>query len=230
MASLKWNDIFCKTLRTLEDNKVLKVSVSACKDKDGKITGVISQLRWFYNDKPTKEGMSLNSAQLASLWRENEDHHRADGWSEDTPNHKIGVAFNRDLSVTIAASRNDKSSILTLDYDTFRDFIEMIPCLKYIVGAICAQKKEYIAKQILCTFLTLKLDTVTDDILKAQYEKYKPRILIVASTLEVPKLFLVAALWHCAFVDECREHVRDKEERVKWHEMICPITDNELFK
>lgn len=229
MALFKWNDVYCKTLKK-QDNQELKVKVSACKDKDGKIASITSQLRYFSEGKPTETGISFNVALLNAIWKQNADHHRTDGWIEETSSHKISVAFGKDHAVTIAVCRHQKSSAMTLDYETFRHFVEIIPTLKFIIAAICTEKKDEIATQVLRTILTSKIEDANQRTLELEYKEREEKVANVAWTLGIPLPLLLAALWNKEFIEDCKRHMRNLEESEDWKHIVNPIIENECIE
>lgn len=225
--SLKWSDIYFKTIQSGEDRE-LKVLVSAGRDVDGNIKSLVSHLRWYFMGKPTKQGVSFNTRLLSLIWDRNEDHHNCDGWKDETLDQKISVSFNYP-SVTIGVCRNQNPSVVTMDYDAFRRFVIMIPCLRFIINAVYTQDKMKIVEQVLSVLLTHgHKGDVDGQYLILKYETLFDKVNVVVSTLGLPEP-LISTIMSPEFVNACKSQVKGGEEALLKSLKVMPITENELY-
>lgn len=237
MAKQSWNDIYRKTIQKIDKDNDIKVSISALKEKCGKIGGIITHLRWYFKDKPTKLGITLNTNMLSLLWKHNEDHHKTDDWVEESSDFKISFSFGRSLdTATIATTRNKKSGSMTLEYSNFRDFIHDIPCYQFIINSLCTERKERAAEKALTVMMTHLLEKnhsekITQKYLENQLIYQEPLLKVLEDTLDIPHSMMLSVVWDQEFINTCSQELKmnDKDRSMNMLKVL-PVMENERHK
>lgn len=240
-SGLTWRDCYRRTLPSGQGEESpgseVKVSVSAGRDSSGSIKCVVSHLRRYKKGKPTKQGVVLKTADLETIWERNKDEKALNSWTHNIQDRKINVSFMGLTLTTIAVTKGSQARIITLGYHTFRQFVETIQTLRFVVGALCSDYKIPYAESSLMAIITKNLtDTTEGDeskaycLMKDVYQASKDDIEILEKTLKIPHATMQSLIERKdlvpLFLNHLKEEITDVTER---NRMLRLVVDNEVY-
>ena len=248
VTSDSWVDVFRYNLiddphiKSTEDKDCeIKVSVSTLQNL-GNIKCVLTQLRRYKNGKPTKQGITLRLSDLEVLWDQSEDKHYRRKYTSFTSGRKIRVEPDQSSDKeTISIGEGETLKSITVDHDIFRQFIEAIPTLKYVVSGICKTEKDEIAQECIYAIIALEMKKLssdgsikckpTDDLIKV---RTMAQMEIVEHTLNIPKEMTVSIFtrdfWVLSPTPKFAEYkLKERMAEYKHEWIISRILLNETF-
>lgn len=222
------SEVYRKTIDRDYEGDGVQVTLTSSKDPDGNIECFSVHLHWDEMSDMDVQGLSLTESMLSEINRHCNARGRRAGWRLTTDDQQVQIDVDVGCyNTTYCLVDAKRKQFITIGYSAFCKFLNIIPCLEFIMRALRASNKERIALDVLSVILLmLSRGAINKPFLKRQFTRKSHLIDVVEKTLNLPHQVMLSVLPSDALLLKCKEEISN--EVLYNYEMITPIVENEL--